>query len=167
MRRQAHSENRALKEEVQNLQKILKDVFETGTAAQDDSNPMKSSSRESNASKYSSFSTDVGQGRKRDLSLPVSKKNNPLSGKSQDLKVRNGFNGHSLATKQHLILSLVPFVHSSLPVLKMSSIVSSRNFSEQLMTFVISILGIEILQMPLKNEMQTLIHYSHAYGWNF
>jgi hypothetical protein len=35
---EAHSENRALKDKVKNFQKILEDVFETGTAVQDDSN---------------------------------------------------------------------------------------------------------------------------------
>ncbi len=41
---EAHSENRALKEKVKNLQKILKDIFETGTAVEDDSNAKQSSS---------------------------------------------------------------------------------------------------------------------------
>ncbi len=77
---EAHSENRALKEKVKNLQKTLRDVFETGTAAQDNSNAKQSSSgddskkqsssRESHVSKYSSFSTDVSQRNKRDLSPP-------------------------------------------------------------------------------------------------
>ncbi len=81
---EAHAENRALKEKVKNLQKILKDVFETGTAVQDDSNAKQSSScedskkqsssRESHVRKQSSSSTDVSQGKKRDLSPPKLKK---------------------------------------------------------------------------------------------
>jgi hypothetical protein len=61
-------------------QKILNDVFETGSALQDDSNAKQSSScddskpqpssRESHVSKQSSCSTDVSQGRKRELSPP-------------------------------------------------------------------------------------------------
>ncbi len=73
-----HSENRALNEKVKNLQKILKDAFETGTAVQDDSNAgqssscedsnaRQSSSRESHVSKNSSSSTGDSQGRKRVL----------------------------------------------------------------------------------------------------
>ncbi len=81
---EAHSENRALKEKVKNLQKILKDVFETGTAVQDDSNAKQSSScedskkqsssRDSHLSKQLLSSTDVSQGKKRDLSPPKLKK---------------------------------------------------------------------------------------------
>jgi hypothetical protein len=79
---EAHSENRALKEKVKNLQKILRDVFETGTAVQEDSNAKQqsscddskqSSSHESHVSKHSSTSTDVAQRRKRDLSPPKPK----------------------------------------------------------------------------------------------
>jgi hypothetical protein len=83
---EAHSENCALKEKVKNLQKILKDVFEAGTAVQDDSNAKQSSScddsnnarqsssRDSHVSKHSSSSTDISQGRKRDLSPPLKPK---------------------------------------------------------------------------------------------
>jgi hypothetical protein len=79
---EAHSENRALKEKVKNLQKILKDVFETGTAVQEDSkakqqsscdDSKQSSSHGSHVSKHSSTSTDVAQRRKRDLSPPKPK----------------------------------------------------------------------------------------------